>query len=209
MGMIKTLGAATVVPGTPTPAIFAAANTPFTVFSIASVSWSAGVMTVTLTTALPSNGFNSNSQVIAGNVAPGPNVAGGQQVMLWGFATYLDLNGVPVTVRSNDGNKSFTFYYSNPNNYSGTDTGKAAACPFQHYRAIRLEAGQSNGTDKIYVGDNHVSSSRYFKALTLASQVAAALPIDSGAVIIDNMPVERVCIDGTMNTDTVQVTLIY
>ena len=202
MGVPKTLGAATVVVGKPTPAIFAAAGTPFTVYTISSVAYANGILTVTLSVPLPAGNFMPNNQVIAGGVAPGPNEAGAQQVILWGLSTYLDLNGQMVTVRSNPSPTSFSIYYSNPNAYSGSDTGKCAPAPFQHYRAIRIEAGQGNGADFVYVGDNHVSSTQYVAALSLAGQLA--IEISS-----DNIPAERICINGTSNSDTCQVSYIY
>lgn len=198
MGMVKTIGAAAVTAGTPTPVLFAAANSPFTTYSITSASLVNGQLTFTCSTALPSNGFNGPNQAIAGYPLP----AGGQQVVLWSLGVYTDLNGKKVTVvSSNPAAGTFTIYYNGA--HSGTDTGKVAAAPFQHYRAIRLECSQGNGTDFVYVGDNKVSSTQYMAALSLSGQ----LNIE---IACDNIPAECVCIDGTTTTtDKVQVGLLY
>jgi hypothetical protein len=194
--MIRTLGSAAVVSGTPTPVLFAAADSPFPKYSIASASLSKGLLTFTLTVALPANGFNGPNYQISGN--PG-SPANGQQVVLWGLGVYTDLNGKKVSIVRNDGNKSFTIAYGGVN--SGTDTGSVAPIPFQTYRNIELTAASTIGSDVIYVGDNYVSSSRYMFALGAGQSTSL-----EGL----NIPAELVCIDGTTSaSDTVQVTLFY
>ena len=47
-----------------------------------------------------------------------------------------------------------------------------------------------------------MSSSQYMAALSLAGQLSVE-------IASENIPVERVMIDGTADTDTVQVSIIY
>ena len=97
---------------------------------------------------------------------------------------------------------SFRFYFTHANVASTADTGNTAAIPSGHYRAVRIECGQGNGTDIVYVGDLNVSSSRYTAALSLTGQLA--IEISS-----DNIPADRIFVDGTSSSDTCQVSLIY
>ena len=188
------------------PAVSVGANPPTPVYSgtpIASVSASItkGIATIVLAS-LPDNGFNGPNNAIQGNW-PAPN---GQQVTLYGFgATFGPLfNGKTVMVIANDPIlKSFSFYYNHVDIASAADAaGKAAASPFQHYRVVRIEAGQGNGTDIVYVGDGNVSSSRYVAALTLTGQIAVE-------IASENIPADRIFITGTSSGDTVQVSLVY
>jgi hypothetical protein len=224
MGVPKTLGAATVTPGTPTPAVLAAANTPFLTIASSSFSILNGIATIVLSTALPLNGYNgpngypvpnvnlpgSRLDIYGGtrgsNNTGGANQGGGgsgQQVTLWGFTTATYFNGISITVLDcNPSTNSFRFTFNHANVASTVDAGKTSPAPFGHYRAIRLECGLGNGTDYVYVGDEYVSSTRYMSALSLAGQLSIE-------VAGDNIPVERIMIDGTSGTDVVQVSLIY
>ena len=223
MGMARTLGAATVTPGTPTPAIFAAAGSPFTTIAAASFSITNGIARIVLGVALPTNGYNgpngypisnattgSKLDIYGGtrgsNNTGGANQGGGgsgQQVTLWGFTTATYFNGKSITVLDCDpSTKSFRFAFNHANVGSTADTGNTSPAPFQHYRAIRLECSQSDGTDFIYVGDQYVSSTQYMAALSLTGQLAIE-------IASENIPAERVMIDGTANTDSCQVSLIY
>lgn len=201
MGVIKTLGATTVNPGTPTPAVLAAADYggPAPI-QAASFSIANGIATIVLSSALPANGYNPPNSAIQGYPNQPPN---GQQVTLWGFTTATYFNGKTVTVsNSNPAADSFSFVFDHSNVSSTDDTGYTAAAPVERYRAIRLECGQSNGSDFVYVGDGNVSSSRYAAALSLTGQLSIEI---AG----ENIPPERVFIDGSADTDTVQISCIY
>lgn len=140
---------------------------------------------------------------IFGGTAPGP-VGKGQQVTLWGFTTATYFNGKRISVIDNNpATNSFRFYFTHANVASTADSsGRTAPSPAQHYRAIRLECGQSNGTDFVYVGDLNVSSTQYMAALSLAGQLSIE-------IASENIPPEGIFIDGTAGTDTVQVSVIY
>jgi len=232
MGQIRTLGAATVVVGTPTPTVLAAAYytsanlaTPGVVISAVSFSISKGIATIVMGS-LPKTGYNgpngyiptptaspasatqSVNQVtgqpfdIFGGTAPGPS-GKGQQVTLWGFTTATYFNGKRVTVIDNNpATLSWRFYFNHADVASTSDAGKTAPSPAQHYRAIRLECGQGNGTDFVYVGDLNVSSTQYMAALSLAGQLSIE-------IASENIPPEGIFIDGTAGTDTVQVSVLY
>lgn len=200
MGVPRTLGAATVVAGTPVPVLFTAAGYTGTVIAASTFSIKNGIATIVLSTALPSNGYNGPNQAIQGYPA---NPANGQQVTLWGFTTATYFNGLIVSVIGNDPvAKSFSFYFNHANVGSTSDAGKTAPSPFQRYRAVRLECSQSLGTDLVYVGDFKVSSTRYVAALSLAGQLSIE-------IASENIPVDRIFIDGSNNGDSVQVSLIY
>lgn len=223
MGLPKTLGATTVVPGQPIPAVLAAADSPFVVIPAISFSITNGIATILLNVAaapgavFPQNGYNGpngfppsadihggiNSQFGPGGAGQGAGPAGGQQVTLWGFTTATYFNGKKITVLDcNPAAGTFRFYFAHANVTSTADAGKTATSPFQHYRAVRLEIGQANGsTDLVYVGDLNVSSTRYVTAL------GAANP--SIEIASENIPPEGIFIDGTSGSDTVQVSLIY
>lgn len=219
MSAIRTLGAVTVTAGTPTPVYTG------TVIAAASFSIKNGIATIKLGSgALPHNGYNGpngyptsnattgskfdiyggvSGQNNAGGANRGGNAAGGQQVTLWGFSTATYFNGVQITVLDCDPSQdSFRFYFNHADVASTNDAGNTAAAPVQHYRAVRIEVGQGNGTDFVYVGDLKVSASRYMAALSLTGQ-------SSIVIAGDNIPVERIFIDGTTNGNTVQATLIY
>jgi hypothetical protein len=233
MGAIRTLGAATVTPGTPTPAVLAAAYytssnlaTKGVVIAASSFTILNNIVTVFLGSALPTIGYNGpngyiptptdtpasatqsyNAQTgqpfdIYGGVAPGAT-GKGQQVVLWGFSTGTYFNGKKVTVIDNNPKtNSFRFYFTHANVSNTSDTGNTAPIPAERYRAIRLECGQSNGTDLVYVGDLNVSSSQYMAALSLTGQLSIE-------IASENIPPEGIFIDGTADTDTVQVTVLY
>jgi len=232
MGAIRTLGLATAVKGTPTPAVQAAAYytssnlaTPGVVVTAASFSITKGIATIVLGSTLPTNGYNGpNGYIPVPTFTPASatqefnkqtgqplNIQGnfpapnGQKVILWGFTTATYFNGVVVTVLDNNpANNSFRFYFKNPDVASTSDAGKTAPTPFQHYRAIRLECSQSLSTDLIYVGDGNVSSTQYMACLSLAGQLSIELASE-------NIPPEGIWIDtsGTASTDQCLVTLIY
>ena len=217
MGVPRTLGATTVVPGSPIPAVLAAAGYTPAPIAAASFSIKSGIATIVLGTTIPKNGYNGpngyppsvdihggiNSQFGPGGAGQGAGPAGGQQVTLWGFTTATYFNGKKVTVIDiNPAKNSFRFYFAHADVNSTSDTGDTAPSPFQHYRAVRLEIGAANGmTDLVYVGDLNVSSSRYVTAL------GASNP--SVEIASENIPPEGIFIDGTADTDTVQVSLIY
>jgi hypothetical protein len=200
--------------------------TPGVVISAVSFSITKNIATVVMGS-LPTNGYNgpngfipvptatpaSATQLfnkltgqpfdIHGSVAPG--ISGmGQQVTLWGFTTATYFNGKRITVIDNNpATNSFRFYFKHADVASTADaTGLTAPSPFQHYRAIRLECGQSNGSDFVYVGDLNVSSTQYMAALSLAGQLAIEI---AG----ENIPPEGLFLDGTAGTDTCQVSVIY
>ena len=105
-------------------------------------------------------------------------------------------------------NGSFRFYFTHANEGSPSspiaDTGHTAACPFQHYRVVRIECDQANGTDIVYVGDLNVSTTRYVAALSLAGQLAIE-------IASENIPADRIWMVATNSsaTDVVHVSLIY
>jgi hypothetical protein len=229
MGMIRTLGATTVVSGTPTPAVLAAAfytnsglAVPGVVIAAVSFVIKNKIATITLGS-LPTIGYNgpngyipiavpsaasaTQSQNIVSNLPvniqgnfPAPN---GQQVVLWGFSTATYFNGKKVSVIGNDpSTKSFSFYFNHADVSVTSDTGNTAPIPAERYRAIRLEAGQGNGTDLVYVGDLNVSYTQYMAALSLTGQLSIE-------IASENIPPEGLFIDGTSGSDTVQVSVIY
>ena len=183
MGMVRTLGAVTVTPGTPTPALLAAASYPGVVIAASSFSILKGIATIVLSSTLPTVGYNGPNGYpgnplgsiadIHGGITPGGAPAGGQQVVLWGFTTATYFNGRKITVLDcNPQTNSFRFYFSGHDGDSASDSGNTAPIPVQRYRAIRLECGLANGTDYVYVGDLNVSDSQYWTALSLAGLVA-------------------------------------
>jgi hypothetical protein len=233
MGAIRTLGLAKAIKNTPTPAVLAAAYytssnlaTPGVVVAAVSFSITNNIATVVLGAGnLPTNGYNGPNGYIAPptavpasatqgfNIVPVPpvNIQGnfpapnGQKVVLWGFTTATYFNGKVVSVIDNNPvTGAFRFYIKNANVASTNDAGNTAPCPFQHYRAIRLECSQSLGADIIYVGDANVSSTQYMAALSLAGQLSIE-------IASENIPPEGVFIDtsGTASTDQVLVTVIY
>ena len=232
MGAIRTLGLATAVKGTPTPAVQAAAYytssnlaTPGVVVTAASFSITKGIATIVLGSTLPTNGYNGpNGYIPVPTFTPASatqefnkqtgqplNIQGnfpapnGQKVILWGFTTATYFNGKVVTVIDNNpATNSFRFYFANADVASTSDAGKTAPAPFQHYRAIRLECSQSLSTDLIYVGDGNVSSTQYMACLSLAGQLSIE-------IASENIPSESIWIDtsGSASTDQVMVTLIY
>lgn len=206
MGVPRTIGAVAVKAGTPTPVYTG------TVISAVSFSISNGIAKISLGAGnLPATGYNGPNGFPVQNATTGSKLdiqgkfpaAGGQQVMLWGFTTATYFNGVPVTVLDCDpASGSFRFYFNHANVGTTSDAGKTAARPFQHYRSVRLECSQSLGGDFVYVGDKNVSSSRYVTALSLAGQLAVE-------IASENIPADAICIDGTTDGDSVQVSLIY
>lgn len=206
MGVPRTLGAVAVVAGTPTPV--------FTGAVIAAISFSIknGIATVVLGAAnLPKNGYNGPNGYPQQNGTTGSRLdiqgkwppANGQQVSLWGFTTATYFNGVVVSVINCDPNSgSFSFYFNHADVLSTSDAGNTAAIPVQRYRAVRLECSQSNSTDFVYVGDGKVSSTQYVAALSLAGQLSVE-------IASENIPAERVFIDGSNTGDKVQVSLVY
>jgi hypothetical protein len=203
MGLPRTLGVVTVIAGTPVPAVLAAAGYSPSPLTASSYSISGGIATIVFGSPLPA-GFYGGPQgyaKVASPVGTGGS-CGGQQVTLWGFTTGTYFNGLKVSVIDQPTPSSFRFYINYANVGSTSDTGKAAASPFQHYRAVRIEISQSDGTDFVYVGDLNVSSSRYVAALSLAGQ-------SSMEIAGENIPPEGIFIDGTSDGDTVQVSLIY
>lgn len=210
MGAIRTLGAVTATAGTPTP-VYTGAVTAAASFSITK-----GIATIVLGSTIPVNGYNGPNGYptrngttgskfdIHGGISGGSGgPAGGQQVTLWGFATATYFNGKTITVLDIDpGKNSFRFYFNHADVASTSDTGSTAVAPSEHYRAVRIEVGQGNGTDLVYVGDLNVSSSRYMAALSLAGQ-------SSIVIAGDNIPADRIFIDATSSSDTVQASLIY
>jgi hypothetical protein len=196
MGIPRTIGAVLAVAGTPTPVY---TGTPQ---AVASFSIKKGIATVVLQAALPDNGFTGPNDTLQPCLTP----ANGQQVTLWAFGTATYFNGKVVSVISHNRQaQSFSFYFNHADVASTADTtGKAAASPFQHYRAVRIECGAGLASDIIYVGDLNVSSTRYMAALSLTGQLSIE-------IASENIPADRIFIDtnGTGSGDTVQVTLIY
>jgi len=214
MGAPRTLAAVSVVAGTPTP-IFTGPVTAAQTFSIKN-----GIATIVLGKAnFPTTGYNGPNGFpvqngttgssfdihggINGGTAGNAGAAGGQQVTLWGFTTATYFNGKTITVLDCDPSRgSFRFYFNHADVGSTADTGNTAPIPVERYRVVRLECAQSNGTDFVYVGDLNVSSTRYISALSLTGQFSIE-------IASDNIPVDRIFIDGTANGDKVQPTLIY
>lgn len=206
MGVPRTIGAVAVVAGTPTPV--------YTGPVIAAISFSIknGIATIVLGPSnFPATGYNGPNGPALQNATTGSKfdiqgkfpAAGGQQVVLWGFTTATYFNGVPITVLDSDPVAgSFRFYFNHANVNSTPDAGNTAARPFQHYRVVRLECSQTNGTDFVYVGDKNVSSTRYVAALSLAGQLSVEISSE-------NIPADGIFIDGTTTGDSVQVSLIY
>jgi hypothetical protein len=217
----------------PTPVVLAAAYytstnlaTPGVVIAASTFSITKNIATIILGTTLPTNGYNGPNGYVPIPVAtpasttqefnsltgqtvniqgnfPAPN---GQQVTLWGFTTATYFNGKRISVIDNNPSlNSFRFYFTHADVAATGDAGKTAPSPFQHYRAIRLEAGQNAGTDLIYVGDLNVSSTQYMAALSLAGQLSIE-------IASENIPPEGVFIatsGASTANDVVQVTLIY
>ena len=212
MGIPRTLGAVLVTPGSPVPVYHG------TIILAVTFSILKGIATIVLGPGnLPTNGYNgpngyptqnatthSKFDIYGGiNGSRGGGPAGGQQVTLWGFTTATYFNGKVVSVIDCDpAAGSFRFYFNHADVTSTADAGNTAACPFQHYRAVRLECSLSNGTDYVYVGDLNVSSTRYIAAISLGGQLSIE-------VASENIPADRIFIDGTSGTDSVQVSLIY
>ena len=204
MGIPRTLGTVTVNPGYPTP-VYTGTVTAAVSFYITN-----GIATINLgATNLPTTGYNPGRGGPAGTIG-GMGIAGGapgSQVTLWGFTTATYFNGVTVQVIENNsltGSFSFAFNHANVGSKGSptADAGNTAPTPWQHYRAVRLECSQNLGTDLIYVGDKNVSSTKYFACLSLAGQLAIE-------IVSENIPADRIFIDGTANTDTAQISLIY
>lgn len=208
MGVLRTIGAVVATTGSRTPI--------YTGPVIAAVSFVIlkGIATISLGAGnLPANGYNGPDGQPIPYVAGGYNsnvgkqgkfpAAGGQQVTLWGFTTATYFNGLTVSVIDcNPTLGTFSFYFNHANVASTADTGNTAAAPSEHYRSVRLECSQTNGADFVYVGDLNVSSTRYMAALSLTGEIA--IEIDS-----QNIPADRIFIDATASTDSVQVTLLY
>jgi hypothetical protein len=217
MGQIKTIPAVTATSGTPTP-IYVGTTVVAVSFSITN-----NIATIVLGAGnLPKNGFNGpNGYVddtltgakfdIHGGVRGFNNTGGtnqgaggpGQVVTLWGFTTATYFNGKNVTVLDNDPSTgAFRFAFNHANVASTADTGNTASNPPDHFRVVRIECGQGNGTDKVYVGDQFVSSTRYAACLTLTGQIAFEI---SG----QNIDASKIFIDATSSSDTVQVSFVY
>lgn len=225
MGVPRTLGSTSAVPGTPVPALLAAAGYSGVVLSTATFSIATGgLATLVLSSAseagskFPTNGFNGPNGYPSQNGTTGSEfniqgkwpAANGQQITMWGFTgSATVVNGKTVSVvqnnpQANGGAGSVSFYFGTTYLAATSQSaGLVAPSPFQHYRAIRLECSQSMGSsDFIYVGDLNVSSTRYVAALSLAGQLSVE-------VAGENIPADRVFLDGTSSADSVQVSLIY
>lgn len=212
MGAIRTIGAVTATAGTPTPVYTGP------VIDAVSFSITKGIAKIVLGAGnLPTNGYNgpngyptsnattgSKFDIYGGiNGSRGGGPAGGQQVTLWNFTTATYFNGKTISVIDNDpSDGSFRFYFAHADVANTSDAGDTAAAPSEHFRAVRLEVSQSIGTDFVYVGDLFVSSTRYMAALSLAGQ-------SSIVIAGDNIPADRIFIDATASSDSVQVSLIY
>ena len=222
MGVPRTLAATTVgSSSSPVPAYsgtIIAAQSFFILNNIATIILGSGN--------LPKNGYNGPNGYpnmeptqpnghfdiyggITGGTAGNAGPAGGQQVTLWGFTTATYFNGCTVTVLDCDpSNGSFRFYFTHANVGSPSsptsDTGHTAACPFQHYRVVRIECDQANGTDIVYVGDLNVSTTRYVAALSLAGQLAIE-------IASENIPADRIWMvaPNSSATDVVHISLLY
>jgi hypothetical protein len=191
MGLFKTTASLTIA-YTPTPAALNLLSS----IQASSFSISGGVATIVLSSALPSNGFNGP------NLQIGAPAGAGEQVVLWGFSTATYFNGKKVTVLSNNGSNSFSFAFNHANVSSTSDSGYVAACLFEHYRAVRIEADQANGSDFVYVGDLNVSSTEYVAALSVSGQLA--IEISS-----DNIPAEGIWMVSTSSSDKVHCSFVY
>ena len=216
MGVPRTLAAVAVGANPPTPVY---TGTPLAVTSFVLAG---GVATITLTNPLPLDGFNGPNGYPTRNATTGSSFdihggvnqanagsggpAGGQQVTLWGFSGSGGnvFNGKVVSVIKNDPvAQSFSFYFSgSPITLTSETTGKAAASPFQHYRAVRIECAQTLGTDNIYVGDASVTSTQYVACLSLAGQLSVV-------IASENIPADRIWITGSGSSDSCLVSLIY
>jgi hypothetical protein len=161
------------------------------------------------------NNVNSNGSpmdLYAGNRGQG------QQVTLWGWSVATYFNGLTVTVLDNNPTAgSFRFSFNHANVASTADTGNTAAdistwsggasgsepgiAGGEHFRVVRIEVDQANGTDIVYVGDLNVSTTRYVAALSLAGQLAIE-------VASENIPGDRIFMVSTTDTDKVHVSLI-
>lgn len=224
MGTPATKGAVTIT-SSPIPALLAAAGYTGTVIAAVSFSITNGIATISLgANNLPTNGYNGpngypanngttharfdiyggvSGQNNAGGNNRGGGAAGGQQVVLWGFTTATYFNGKIVTVLDNHPLAgTFRFYFNHANVASTNDAGNTAPIPVEAYRAIRIECGQSNGTDFVYVGDLNVSSSRYIAALSLTGQVAVEISSD-------NLRADRIMLASTSTSDTAQISVTY
>jgi hypothetical protein len=225
MGMYRTIGAVTAVAGQPTP-IYTGTVIPAVSFSITN-----NIATIVLGPGnLPPNGYNGpngfpkqnattgakldiyggvSGQNNAGGVNTGGGSANGQQVTLWHFATATYFNGKTITVLDCDPVAgAFRFYFAHANVGSTADTGNTAAAPTEHYRKVRLEASSATATDVVYVGDLNVSATRYIARLT----APAATPVAFQLYLLiegDNIPADRIFIDGNTSTVVVQVSLYY
>jgi hypothetical protein len=155
-----------------------------------------GIATIVLSSALPSNGFNGP------NFAIGTPAGAGEQVILYGFSTATYFNGKKVTVLSNNGTNSFSFAFTHTNVGSTSDSGYAAPCLFEHYRAVRIEVDQSNESDFVYVGDLNVSSTEYVAALSVSGQLAVEISSEN----IDACGIWMV---STSSSDKAHCSLVY
>jgi hypothetical protein len=148
----------------------------------------------------------------------GNNRGQGQQVALWGWTTATFLNGLVITVLDHDLlNGSFRFYYTTANAAYTADAGNTAAdtsvwnggasasqpgiAGGEHFRVVRIELDASAGGNIVYVGDQNVSSSRYFEALSLTGQVAIE-------VASQNIPGSRIWLVASAST-VVHISLIF
>jgi hypothetical protein len=150
MGVPRTLGAVTVVPGKPVPAVLAAAGYSGVVLSIATVSIATGgLATIVLSTAseagstFPTNGFNGPNGYPTHNATTGAlndfqgkwPAANGQQITMWGFTgTATSMNGKTVSVvnnnpSANSGAGSFSFYFGTTFLAATSETGLVAPSP--------------------------------------------------------------------------------
>jgi hypothetical protein len=155
-----------------------------------------GIATIVLGSSLPVTGYEGP------NFAIGAPAGSGQQVILYGFSTATYFNGKKVTVLSNNGTNSFSFAFTHTNVGSTSDSGYAAPCLFEHYRAVRIEVDQNNGSDFVYVGDLNVSTTQYVAALSVSGQLA--IEISS-----ENIPAEGIWMVSTADTDKVHVSFLY
>lgn len=209
MGAPRTLGATSGTHGTPIPVVLAAADYIGLIVPAVSFSIKNGIATIVLNVSgltpasFPVNGYNGPNQAIQGDWSGSGGPANGQQVTLWGFTTATYFNGKRVSVISNNPSaNSFSFYFNHADVNSTNDAGNTAPSPFQHYRVIRIECSQSLGTDKVYIGDGNVSTTRYVAALSLTGQ----LSIEFAG---DNTVPETIFMDCDTNGDSVQVSVIY
>lgn len=219
MGTPRTQAAITV--NSATGAGVVPALQPGTAIPAVSFSISGGIATVVLNVAdapgavFPTNGYNGPNGYpdIESSGAPfnigayfGGGASGGQKVALWGFTTATYFNGKVVTVLDNNPtNGSFRFYFNHANVSSTNDAGNTQACPFQHYRTVRIEL-DSSATDTIYVGDSNVSTSRYVTALSTSGQISVE-------IASENIQADQIWLinsnTGSTGTDSVHVSFIY